>query len=311
MPTFTEFTFVSGNKTTPIRVRRCDPDCEPKGIVQLVHGIAEHIERYDDFAAFLARNGYIVVGNDHLGHGKSIVNEDDLGFFAEKNGWDIAVGDMNKLHQMMKAERPEIPYIFFGHSMGSFLTRTYMIRYRANYDAVILSGTGQQPKAVVAAGYAFGKLEAKNKGPRYKSEKVNQLAFGKYNDGFTAPRTISDWLSRDEAEVDKYINDPLCGYIPSVGLFTDMLGGIAFISKHRNVSRMKKDIPVYFMSGDKDPVGENGRGVLRAYRTFLKAGMTDVTMKLYHDGRHEMLNEINKEEVYQDILDWITNNTAK
>ncbi|MBR5261273.1 MAG: alpha/beta hydrolase [Oscillospiraceae bacterium] len=308
MPTFSEFTFLSCNEKTNIRVRRCDPDTDPIGIVQIAHGIAEHVERYDDFANFLASNGYIVVANDHLGHGKSITCEDDLGFFAENGGWELAVGDMHKLHETMREEYPKLPYIFFGHSMGSFLTRTYMIRYRANYDAVILSGTGQQPKALVAAGLAMGKLESKRKGARYKSEMLNKLAFGTYNDGFTAPRTISDWLSRDEAEVDKYIADPLCGYIPSAGLFTDMMTGIAFISNPRNVSRMKKDLPVYFMSGDKDPVGENGKGVLRAYRSFLKAGMTDVTMKLYHDGRHEMLNELNKSEVYDDILDWITNN---
>jgi len=309
MPTFSEFSFLSCNEKTNIRVRRCDPDSEAIGIVQIAHGIAEHVERYDDFANFLASHGYIVVANDHLGHGKSITCEEDIGFFAENGGWELAVGDMHKLHELMREEAPSLPYIFFGHSMGSFLTRTYMIRYRANYDAVVLSGTGQQPKALVTAGLAMGKMECKRKGSRYKSEMLNNLAFGKYNDGFTAPRTISDWLSRDEAEVDKYIADPMCGYIPSAGLFTDMMGGIAFISNPRNVTRMKKDLPVYFMSGDKDPVGENGKGVLRAYRNFLKAGMTDVTMKLYHDGRHEMLNELNRAEVYDDILDWITNNT--
>ncbi len=305
MPAFSDFTFLSSNGKTNIRVRRCDPDGEVRGIVQIAHGIAEHVERYDDFARFLAENGFVVFANDHLGHGKSINDESELGFFAETGGWEMAVEDMRKLHDIAAAQFPELPYFLFGHSMGSFLARTYIIYFRSGLNGVILSGTGQQPKALVVGGKLLGKLEMNKKGAKYKSEKLNNLAFGKYNDGFDTPRTISDWLSRDEAEVDKYIADPLCGYIPSAGLFHDMMCGIEFISKPRNVQRMKKDLPVYFMSGDADPVGENGKGVLRAYKSFLAAGMKDVAMKLYHEGRHEMLNELNKEEVYKDILNWI------
>ncbi len=305
MPTFADFTFLSSNGKTNIRVRRCDPDATPRGIVQLAHGIAEHIERYDDFAFYLAQNGFVVVGNDHLGHGKSINDESELGFFAEEGGWEMAVKDMRILHDMLAEEFPDVPYFLFGHSMGSFLSRTYIIHHRSGLDGVILSGTGQQPKALVAGGKLLGKMEMKKKGAKYKSEMLNNIAFGKYNDGFDTPRTISDWLSRDEEVVDKYIEDPLCGYIPSTSLFYDMMCGIDFITTQRNVKRMKKDLPVYFMSGDADPVGENGKGVLRAYKSFLAAGMKDVAVKLYHEGRHEMLNELNKEEVYKDILNWL------
>jgi len=305
MPTFTDFTFLSSNGKTNIHARRCDPDGAPKGIVQLAHGIAEHINRYDAFASFLAENGFVVFGNDHLGHGQSINDESELGFFAENGGWEMAVEDMRNLHDLAAEEFPGLPYCLFGHSMGSFLARTYIIYFRSGLDGVILSGTGQQPKALVLGGKLMGKMEMTKKGAKYKSEMLNNLAFGKYNDGFDTTRTISDWLSRDEAEVDKYIEDPLCGYIPSASLFHDMMCGIEFISKPRNLERMKKDLPVYFMSGDADPVGENGKGVLRAYRSFLKAGMKDVAVKLYHEGRHEMLNELNREEVYKDILNWI------
>ncbi len=305
MPTFTDFTFLSSNGKTNIRARRCDPDCVPRGIIQIAHGIAEHIERYDDFALFLAENGFVVFGNDHLGHGKSINDESELGFFAEEGGWEMAVKDMRSLHDLAVAEFPGIPCFLFGHSMGSFLTRTYIIHHRSGLDGVIISGTGQQAKALVMGGKMLGKMEIKKKGAKYKSDMLNNIAFGKYNDGFDTPRTISDWLSRDEAAVDKYIEDPLCGYIPSASLFYDMMCGIDFITKPRNVQRMKKDLPVYFMSGDADPVGENGKGVLRAYKSFLAAGMRDVTVKLYHEGRHEMLNELNKEEVYKDILNWL------
>lgn len=305
MPTFSDFAFLSSNEKTNIHARRCDPNVQPRGIVQIAHGIAEHIERYDDFARYLAENGFVVFGNDHLGHGKSINDETELGFFAENGGWEIAVEDMRKLHDIAAEEFPGLPFFLFGHSMGSFLARTYIIYFRTGLDGVILSGTGQQPKALVLGGKLLGKLEMNKNGAKYKSAKLNDLAFGKYNDGFETTRTLSDWLSRDEAEVDKYIDDPLCGYIPSAGLFHDMMCGIEFISKPRNLQRMKKDLPVYFMSGDADPVGENGKGVLRAYRSFLNAGMKDVAVKLYHDGRHEMLNELNREEVYKDILNWL------
>ena len=305
MPAFSEFTMLSSNGKTNLRVRRCDPDTAPKGIVQIAHGIAEHCERYDRFASFLAENGFVVFANDHLGHGRSITDESELGFFAENGGWEMVVEDMRKLHDLAAEEFPGLPYFLFGHSMGSFLARTYIIYFRSGLDGVILSGTGQQPKALVLGGKLLGSLEMKKNGAKYKSEKLNNLAFGKYNDGFETTRTLSDWLSRDETEVDKYIEDPLCGYVPSAGLFHDMMCGIEFISKPRNLQRMKKDLPVYFMSGDADPVGENGKGVLRACRSFLAAGMKDVSMKLYHGGRHEMLNELNRDEVHKDILNWI------
>lgn len=307
MSVFSEYSFISNNGKTNIRVRRFEPDDKAKGIVQIAHGIAEHIERYDNFASFLADKGYIVVGNDHLGHGKSVNDESELGFFAENCGWEMAVGDMRKLFEMTREEYPKLPYFLFGHSMGSFLSRTYIIRYRAGLAGVILSGTGQQSAALVEAGLLMGKAEIKRNGPMYKSEKLNTLAFGQYNAGFAPSRTISDWISRDEAMVDKYIEDPLCGYIPSAGLFVDMLTGIKYITKPRNVARMKDDLPVFFISGDKDPVGENGKGVIRAYESFLASGMTDVTLKLYHDCRHELLNELNKDAVYKDVLDWLNN----
>ena len=305
MPTFQEFTFPSCNGKTEIYARRFDPEGDVRGVVQLSHGIAEHIARYDGFAKYLAENGYVVVGNDHLGHGKSTGEGAELGFFAENGGWEMAVGDMHALRETMAEEFPGLPYFLFGHSMGSFLTRTYIIRYRAGLTGAVLCGTGQQSDAVIAAGRAMAELEVRRHGAAYKSEKLNKLAFGGYNDGFTPARTVSDWLSRDEEMVDRYNEDPLCGYVPSAGLFHDMMGGLAYIGKQRNLARMKKDLPVYFISGDRDPVGENGEGVLRVYRAFLRAGMTDVTLRLFHDCRHELLNELNRQEVYADVLAWI------
>ncbi len=305
MPSFTDYTFLSSNGKTNIRVRRCTPDGVIRGIVQIAHGVAEHVERYDAFAAFLANNGFLVVANDHLGHGKSVNDDSELGFFAEHGGWELVVGDMRKLYEATHAEFPELPYFLFGHSMGSFLTRTYLIKYRSGIAGAVISGTGQNPAPIVAGGKLLGNLECRRHGAKFKSEKLNQLAFGNYNDCFEVRRTVNDWLSRDNAAVDKYIEDPLCGFIPSAGLFRDMMGGIQFIGSARNIHRMNPDLPVFFISGDMDPVGENGKGVMRVYHAFLKAGMTDVTMKLYHECRHELLNELNKEEVMRDVLDWI------
>ena len=210
------------------------------------------------------------------------------------------------------AERfPGKPYILFGHSMGSFLARTYLIQYKSGLDGAIISGTGQQSRALVTGGRLMSALEMRRHGATYKSTLLNNMAFGSYTKKLGHVRTPSDWLSRDESVVDQYIEDPLSGFVPSAGLLHDMMEGIEFISKPKNIAKMKKDLPILFFSGDCDPVGEQGRGVTRAYKAFRKAGMTSVTMKLYHGGRHEMLNEINKDEVYQDILHWLNGISGK
>jgi alpha-beta hydrolase superfamily lysophospholipase len=305
MAGFKEFRFTSTNGKTEIYACRWEPEGPPQGIVQISHGMAEHIARYDHFAKYLNDKGFLVVGNDHLGHGKTAASKDELGYMGETGGWNYVVADMHKLRELTYNDYPDLPYFLFGHSMGSFLVRTYIIRYRNGITGVILSGTGQQRRAVIRAGEMVARAEVKKKGAKYRSQKLNDLVFGNYNEGFTCVRTVFDWLSRDEAQVKKYMNDPLCGYMPTAGLFRDMMEGLKYISSTRNLKRMKKDLPVFFISGDADPVGENGRGVIRAYRNFLKAGMTDVTLKMYPEGRHEMLNEINRDEVYEDILTWI------
>ena len=311
MPTFSDRSFLSCNGKTTIHVRRCDPDTPPRGVVQLAHGIADHIDRYDHFAAFLAANGFVVVGEDHLGHGKSINDPSELGYVADHGGWELMVGDIRKLYELTHEEFPALPYFLFGHSMGSFLVRTYLIRYRSGIRGAIICGTGQQPAAMVKAGKLLAEMELRRNGPKSRSEKLNDMAFGGYNRAFAPTRTLSDWISRDEEQVDKYSEDPLCGYIPTASLFRDMMVGLEYIGKPRNMKRMKDDLPVFIISGAKDPVGENGRGVMRVYKNFLKAGMTDVTMKLYHEGRHEILNELNRDEVYRDILDWINSETNR
>lgn len=305
MFTFSDFTYKSTNGKNDIRVRRCDPSGPPRGVLQIAHGIAEHSERYDGFAAFMAERGFVTVANDHLGHGKSILSEDHLGFFEAENGWMTAVRDMNLLHDRMMREFPGVPYFLFGHSMGSLLARTYILYHRTGLDGVILSGTGRQPGANIAAGRAIGKRELRRHGAMHRSERLNSLMFRGYNDGINTPRTEFDWLSTDPGAVDRYICDPLCGQVITTGLFLDLMDGFSIIQNRKKLRHMKKDMPVFFISGDKDPVGGNGEGVIRVYKSFLNAGMTNVILKLYHDGRHELLSEPNKEDVYRDIISWI------
>ena len=305
MPTFKDFYFNSSTGKNKIHARMCVPDAEPRAIVQIIHGIAEYIDRYDEFMCFLADSGIIAVGTDHLGHGKSIESEEQTGFFAYDNGWDYVVRDEEVLRLAMHENYPELPIIVFGHSMGSFMARTLLIRYPDAFNAAIISGTGNQGAALVNGGLIMGNLVTGLKGAHHYSKFLNNLAFGSYNKIYDNPKTEYDWLSRDEANVQKYIDDPLCGFIPSCSLFRDMMTGVKFITNKKNLTAMNKDIPVYFMSGDMDPVGECGKGVQKAYNNFLEAGMKDVSIKLYPGGRHEMLNEINKDEVYTDILAWL------
>ncbi len=305
MPSFQDFYFQSSTGRTSIHALKCVPDGKPRAVVQIAHGIAEHIERYRPFMEFLANNGFVVAGNDHLGHGKSIRVPAEQGFFAEKDGWWRVVDDMDKLHDIMSKEYPELPYVLFGHSMGSFLTRTYLIKHPDKYDAVILSGTGHQSPALVLGGNAAASVMAKLNGAMGDGAKLDSLAFGTYLSKIENPRTKFDWLSRDAEQVDKYIADPLCGFVGKIGLYRDMMQGIKFITNEKNLAQMNKEKPVYFMSGDGDPVGDYGKGVERAYKAFCNAGLHDVFMRLYPGGRHEMLNETNKEQVYQDILNWL------
>jgi len=301
--------FLSSDGKSRVYAREYLPDREIKAVVQIVHGIAEHVGRYDAFAQFLAERGYIVVCHDQLGHGKTAA-DGRLGCVSEL-GWEKMVADIRRLYELSTARFPGKLYFLLGHSMGSFLVRTYIIRFNKGLDGVILVGTGQIRRPIVLAGRRLGLRECKKNGRDHVSERLNKLVFGKYNDMFETKRTIFDWTSRDEEMVDDYVNDPLCGFVPSAGLFCDMLGGIDYVTRLRNLARMKKDLPVCFFSGDRDPVGDRGEGVIRAYRSFLRAGMTDVTMKLYAGARHEILNETTREEVCEDIRDWLDGKLGK
>ena len=300
-----EFRFPSADGATTLYGRIWVPDHgAPKAVLQLVHGIAEHIGRYDRFARFMSDHGYLVCAEDHLGHGNTPENAEDLGYTADKDGWVKMTDNVRALHERITPQYPGIPYFILGHSMGSFLTRSYLIRYPGTVDACALLGTGQQPESVLKAGLAACRLEQIRLGRRGRSKLLQSLCFGAYNSQFKPNRTESDWVCSGDEVVDAYIADPFCQVMPTVTLMRDMLTGIRFNQQAENLAKMDKTTPVFFLSGDQDPVGSNGKGVRAAYQSFLDAGCSHVRLKLYPGGRHEMLNEHNWQDVYDELLSW-------
>lgn len=300
-----EFYFPSSDGKTQIHAVEWTPEAEPAGVLQIAHGVAEYALRYEPFARFLNARGFVVVANDHIGHGLSVAEGAAPLYFGEKDGWTHVVEDIRALRRRTGEAYRRLPYFLMGHSMGSFLARTYLIRYPGAVDGAIIMGTGQQGAALLAGGKLVARREGKRLGFDRYSETLDKLGMGGYNKPFAPNRTKYDWLSVNEENVDAYIADPLCGGDASIGLTLDMLGGIEFITKQSNVVKMKRDIPVLFISGEQDPVGDMGKGVRKAYESFQKAGVKDVELSLYPGLRHEILNEKERDRVYADIWAWI------
>ena len=308
MTNMTEFTFLSTDGKTQLHGMRWEPEGgSVRAVLQICHGVAEHIARYDAFARYLNGLGIAVVGHDHLGHGLSLPEGGTPVYFGEGNTWNTVVDDIYVLHQRIRLWYPDVPLCIMGHSMGSFLTRTYLIRYPGTVKAAIIMGTGWQPKAVIAGGMAVAKAVGAVVGENGTSDLVTNLAFGAYNKLFAPNRTSCDWLSADEGNVDAYMADPLCGADATVGLFRQMLSGIRFNQKLSNLRQMDPRIPVLFVAGEKDPVGDCGNGVRRTYQDFRRAGVQDCTLKLYPGLRHEILNEkAQQQQIFEDIGQWLT-----
>lgn len=276
-----------------------------KGIVQVAHGMAEHAGRYEDFALFLNKHGYAVFANDHKGHGKTAGTVENLGYFADRNGFGQVVKDMRSLTDKINERFPEKPVFLLGHSMGSFLSRYYAIEDSSKLRGVILSGTAGHPGLLGKIGKLLTNVLITFFGKKSPSPLMTKLSFGAYNNQFKPNRTDYDWLSRDEAEVDKYVADPFCGTIFSLGFYSDLLGGLLLINDKKEIGKTDINLPVLLLAGDKDPVSENTKGVQELKQNYKNSGLKDVEMILYADARHEILNETNKKEVYNDILAWL------
>ena len=288
---------------TRIHVCRWEPEGRPRAILQIVHGIAEYSARYDHFAQFLTKHGYLVIAEDHMGHGESMDDNTVQGYFS--GGWFAAVADTYYLLEQTKAEFPDVPYILFGHSMGSFMVRTILQEYPdSGISGCVICGTGWLPEAVVKTGLQLAKAICKKSGEKVPSEFLNKVVFAGYNKRVEHRKTTYDWLNRDEREVAAYLADSKCGFIPSAGLLRDMLIGILHIQKKANLKKMRSELPIYFIAGGDDPVGDYGKGVRKTSARFVASGMQDVSCKIYPLCRHEILNEINRSEVYEDVLEW-------
>ncbi|MGL4337121.1 MAG: lysophospholipase [Turicibacter sp.] len=275
---------------------------EIKGIVQLVHGSCEHAMRYDAFAKFLNEQGFIVYANDHRGHGKSVNNEEDFGYFGEVEGWQHMVDDLYEINQMIHDKYPHASIVMLGHSMGSFLSRHYAIDYGQSIDGLILSGTAHNPKVLLSLGCFISSCIKSVKGSKHRSKFINKMSYDSFNKPYKDARTTHEWLTQDTKMVDEFLADDACGFIFTTAGFKDMFEGLLYITNQKNIEKMPKTLPTYFISGEADPVGGNGKMVSKAYNAFIKAGITSVQMKLYPTMRHEILNELEKETVYNDIL---------
>lgn len=273
-----------------------------KGIIHIIHGLAEHAKRYERFAKDATDKGFIVVADDHRGHGKTAKNQQDLGYLGEKDGFQHMVEDEYILTKIMKEKFPDLPYFMLGHSMGSFILQRYIEEYGKELNGAILSGTSGPNPLLLYPGKFIARIAMMISGPKTKSPFLNNLSFGAYNNAFKPNRTDFDWLSRDEKEVDKYIEDPFCGFVCSTSLYYFLTKGMIEMHKSHNLNLIPKSLPIIILSGSMDPVG--AKTVKSLYNIYLKLGINDVELKLYEGARHEILNEINREEVTRDILTW-------
>lgn len=302
-----EFYYDSRDGISKLHAVRYKPfgDEEVRGVVQIVHGMAEYVERYEEFAEYLTSKGFVVTGEDHMGHGKSVDRDGKFGYFCEQDPATVLVRDVHRLKKATQELYPNVPYIIMGHSMGSFITRNYIYRYGTGITAAVVMGTGMQPKNLLSVSKAVAWVQKLFFGSRHVSELINRLAFGLYNNEIKQPDTPFDWLSRDKERVAQYIADPLCGFTFTVNGFATLFELISRLHLQENLERIPKELPVLFISGAADPVGDYGKGVSRAYDSLQSVGLKNMRLKMYEGARHELLNETNRSEVFQDICSWI------
>lgn len=301
-----DFYFDSRDKEHKLHAIRWIPDTEkPVCIVQIVHGMTEHIDRYDHFANYLAERGILVVGDDHLGHGKSVRPGERYGYFCKNDAPTVLVRDEHRLKKMTQEQHVGVPYIILGHSMGSFITRNYLLKYGKGIDGAIIMGTGMQPKPMLLFGIAVAAVEGLIFGGDHVSKLIDKISFGSYNKRIEANKEPGNWLSRDGENLMKYAADPMCTFVFTANGFQTLFQLIYNLHDREQLKNMPANLPVIFLSGAEDPVGDYGKAVKQVYRSFKEAGMEKVQIKLYPKDRHEILNELDKEDVYGDIYRWI------
>lgn len=306
-----EFYFDSRDNHSRIHAVRWTPDVENVvAVVQIVHGMSEYVERYEELAVFLTERGFVVTGDDHLGHGRSVPEGGIQGYFCEQDPATVVVRDVHRLKKMTQEMYPGVPYFILGHSMGSFILRNYICRYGSGIDGALIVGTGMQSNALLCLSKITAAVVGFFKGSKHPSRFIDKGAFSSYNKRIQGAKTDFDWLSRDSDRVAAYIADKDCGFIFTVNGFKTLFELISRIKKRENLQKIPKELPVIFLSGEEDPVGNYGKGVQKAYRSLVEAGLTDVEIKLYPEDRHELLGEPDREKVMEDIEVWLTKHLA-
>lgn len=288
-----------------IKYLRWLPEIKPRAVLQIAHGMAEHASRYDEFARFLNYNSYAVYADDHRGHGQTAGCIENTGYFADKDGWNLTVSDCKTLTDQIKKEYPELPVFLLGHSMGSFIARDLISQYGNEYKGVILSGTSWNPALLVVFGKMVAKIQKLFSEKKHRSKLLDKLSFGKFNAKFKPNRTEFDWLSRVPEFVDRYVKDDYCGFVCTAGFFDDMFSGILKIQKTKTIKKTPSNLPMLLSCGENDPVGNFTKSVKQVYKIYKNCGIRDIELKIYFQGRHEILNEVNRKEVYADILKWM------
>jgi alpha-beta hydrolase superfamily lysophospholipase len=297
-------TTVTASDGIALHTNRWLPAGPPKGVVQIAHGLGEHSGRYARLAEALTAAGYAVYAHDHRGHGAT-ASDADQGFFADRDGWATVVEDLRAVTRFAQEENPGLPVFLLGHSMGSYLVRCYVIENSRDLAGIVLSATGGDPGWLGKVGPLVARTEARLRGRRHVSTLLQGLLNGPYNGAFKPNRTDFDWLSRDDAEVDKYVADELCGRTATSSFFVDLATGVAQSNDRRQVARVRRDLPVLIVSGERDPSGHNGAGPLAVSEQYSSVGVADVTCTLYPGARHEIFNETNRDEVTTDVVAWL------
>ncbi|MGC4018743.1 MAG: alpha/beta fold hydrolase [Muricomes sp.] len=301
-----EFYFPSKDGNTEIHTIEWKPEGEVKAVLQISHGMVEYVNRYDEFAEFLCRQGYYVVGNDHLGHGKSIQSKKEYGYFNEKYGNACILGDMHTLRQRSAKKYPNVPYFMLGHSMGSALVRQYIQMYGNGLSGVILMGVvSDKRRALLRLVKRMCRIMAVFRGWHYRSKLIEKLAIGGYNKGYKPARTRADWVTSDTKILDAYVSDPLCSFGFTVNAYYHMFSGMLKMQKKESVYMIPKGLPVLIAAGADDPVGNFGKGVRKVYEKYKTAGIQDINLRLYSGARHELLNEVDRKQVYEDLYEWL------
>jgi alpha-beta hydrolase superfamily lysophospholipase len=283
-------------------VYRWLPDAPPKAVVQIAHGLAEHAARYARVAEALTCADYAVYADDHRGHGRTARTPDELGLFAERDGWKKCIDDLWLINRRIAADHPGVPIVLVGHSLGSFMVQYFISEHGDALAAAVLSASNGKAPPIAPIGLLLARLERLRLGQRGHSPVMQALFFGAFNKPFKPARTPFDWLSRDTAEVDKYIVDPLCGFESTVQLYIDLLEGLRETAQPSRQARISKDLPIYIFNGSRDPVSDNIAQLIDAYRA---ARIKQVVHKVYPDGRHESLNEANRDAVTRDLIAWL------